>query len=55
MIQWQPTCWAEDGRATILCLYLSCVKATCKNTAQSVLSDVDQCCVIIVIKRFVEA
>ena len=42
MIQRQPTCWAEDGHATIVYLYLSCVRA--KNTAQSLLKDVGQCC-----------
>ena len=41
MIQRQPTCWAEDGHATIVYLYLGCVRA--KNTAQSLLRDVGRC------------
>ena len=35
MIQKQPTCWAEDGHATVVVLYLSCVGA--KNTGESLL------------------
>ena len=42
MILRQPTCWAEDGHATIVYLYLSCVRA--KNTVQSLLRDVGRCC-----------
>ena len=42
MIQRQPTCWAEDSHATIVYLYLSCVRAN--NTLQSLLRDVGQCC-----------
>ena len=38
--QKQLTCWTEDGHATIVYLYLSCVKA--KNTTQSLLRDVVQ-------------
>ena len=38
----QPTCWAEDSHATIVYLYLSCVRA--KNTTQSLLRDTSRCC-----------
>ena len=37
MTQRQSTSWAEDGRATIVYLYLSCVGA--KNAVQSLLRD----------------
>ena len=41
-VQKEPTCWAEDGHATIVYQYLSCVRA--RNTAQSLLRDVGWCC-----------
>ena len=40
--QRQPTCWAEDSHVSIVYLYMSCVKA--KNTIESLLTDIGQCC-----------